>query len=121
MTKGFREINPGGEEFIMFLDLIGCDGGVPALNSSIDFMSQNLNVCCHLCNYLRKTMTEVELARETIPCAGRYSDSSVHGAFKLSRSESNRHSAIRAYDVDDIILQQLGMKRNIDDNICFFQ
>lgn len=48
MLEGFNETTADGEEVIVVLDMVGCVGDAPALNSAFDVMGHNSNACCHL-------------------------------------------------------------------------
>ena len=108
-TSGFRDVDPDGNECLIFLDFIGFVSDYPACSHVLDVMGHNADCPCHLCFFVR---------------GGKYGKNSQFGYDTRLHSSSDTHfrtsertAAVQSSESSANILKYLGLRtvQNITD------
>ncbi len=105
MTNGYMDVDGDGNRRRIFLDLVGCLGDTPALNSVLDVLGHTAAACCHLCRFSRASSTFV---------GSRYSGSGTNSVLASYRRGFLEHAALHDCNATRETCRLLGVRANPD-------
>ena len=102
-TTGFHDVDPEGNDCIIFLDFVGFVSDYPACSHVLDVMGHNADCPCHLCFFVRGGKH------------GKHSqfgyDTSLHSSSDSLFRTSERTQAVQSSQSTVSIMKYLGMRK----------